>query len=515
VFDNFFNIKDALELGKGVAEIVSKSQGHHWYELFVSHPKAFEVLVRQSPDLVRAKLRVASLTHKEPFEWYFNERSYYASNSESFESIVKGVPLDVLQVIESEVARELAARMHHPKDPRSPTLVLESLGTDVPAAIEATLYKFTQLWVALKRIEPLTTYDDSSRLARHGLEEFVVSLVDSSPALWANSLHLLLQEPGGARDFVETLTISLVQTSEAVHESLRQLSQKSENLELRDRAHGLMAFAGSADNSQLETVNRLLDLVGRWALAGVIFPHPLALSSKTWLASHDAEAELHAGFKAGLEEFRKDFAAQGAKNERALVERALTELSVPFRTRRPVTSALGRLLGRQPKPRISLDHRTLVESEETKHGPDIAFLVNAALHGAISIESAEFVQVKKPKRDATKWLDSWTIDVPQLNDLLNTSQSSAYWLIDKSGDVLVVPSKFVRACMPAASSKTFTLHFNDVRSSAIPVDEFLADLLIGSWLGSTHETAKRIARGEILGLVPVHLVNIEVRIHGD
>lgn len=136
--------------------------------------------------------------------------------------------------------------------------------------------------------------------------------------------------------------------------------------------------------------------------------------------------------------------------------------------------------------------------------------MRGSIPGSHALELAEFVQVKKPRQYRDRWIGSWTIETKQLKDLLMTSQSAVYWLIDPSGDVLVVPAKLLGALAPKRAGRTFTVGFNSVRSAAIMIDQFLAELLVGGWLGNERDQAKRIARGEVAGLVPKYLVELQV-----
>lgn len=133
----------------------------------------------------------------------------------------------------------------------------------------------------------------------------------------------------------------------------------------------------------------------------------------------------------------------------------------------------------------------------------------------MTLETAEFVQVKKPNRSREQWANSWKIDVDQLGKLLDTSASAAYWLIDHEGTVLALPAKFIKAWTTLRAGKSFSLGFNKVRSAAISVDQFLAELFIGAWIGNDQPVAMKIARGEVPGFFPRNIVEVRVSIHSE
>jgi hypothetical protein len=81
--------------------------------------------------------------------------------------------------------------------------------------------------------------------------------------------------------------------------------------------------------------------------------------------------------------------------------------------------------------------------------------------------------------------------------------------------VLALPAKYIIAWMPIKAGKSFTVRFNDVRSAAIPVDQFLTELFVGAWIGNAQPNALKIGRGEVQGLIPRNLVEVRVSIHSE
>jgi hypothetical protein len=130
------------------------------------------------------------------------------------------------------------------------------------------------------------------------------------------------------------------------------------------------------------------------------------------------------------------------------------------------------------------------------------------------VESAEFVQVKKPQReDAGNFVASWKIDLRQLDDLINLSQTGAYWLFDPEGSIYVVPARLVdslRRANGVSTQKTLTVTRAGIRSIAIGLDQFLVDLFAGIWIGTSAESALRVARGADKAYQPEHLFVVNI-----
>jgi hypothetical protein len=166
------------------------------------------------------------------------------------------------------------------------------------------------------------------------------------------------------------------------------------------------------------------------------------------------------------------------------------------------TQARIRGLERSSPLSVSLSQRQVRKREEKLYGCDIAFLVAVNSPWAQGVTLVELVQVKKPVRESRHriFLDRWRIDRPQLSDLLAVSPGAVYWLLGIRGEVLVVPGKFLQAVQPVKrdgiEGREFHVDYLRVRSAAIPLSQFLMDLLMGLWLGTTHDKALQFARGD-------------------
>jgi hypothetical protein len=141
-------------------------------------------------------------------------------------------------------------------------------------------------------------------------------------------------------------------------------------------------------------------------------------------------------------------------------------------------------------------------------------MVNCAIPGKVVLQFCELVQVKKLRRrpGPGTFSDSWSIDAVQLERLLSSSVSSAYWLFDEHGVVLTVPAKLlwgVGSARPLRGA-TFAVSHYEIRSMAIPLPQFFVDLLIGAWIGDTSERALKIARGEDDLILPRLMAELEI-----
>jgi hypothetical protein len=123
--------------------------------------------------------------------------------------------------------------------------------------------------------------------------------------------------------------------------------------------------------------------------------------------------------------------------------------------------------------------------------------------------------VKKPERRGTQFFDRWRITLKtQLDDLLRTSPTSCYWLVGAAGEVLVVPAKLLLGIKRGrgALGKTMNVSYREVRSAAIPLSQFILDVLAGAWIGSMDDGVVRVARGEDRGFRPREVFEITLHI---
>jgi len=202
-----------------------------------------------------------------------------------------------------------------------------------------------------------------------------------------------------------------------------------------------------------------------------------------------------------------------------VTSRLLAEREFAFRGVSGNAAALGAGTGKAP-PSIGFLHKQVPKKEEETYGCDLALLVRGRVPGALRVESAELVQVKKPESGegglggSAGFRNSWRIDTKQLADILEWSETAAYWLIDGSGEVFVVPARLLRGILEERgklSQGSAAVPYSGIRAMAIPLPEFLVDLVIGLWIGTARDTTLRLARGETGSTRPRHIVEIEVR----
>jgi hypothetical protein len=56
---------------------------------------------------------------------------------------------------------------------------------------------------------------------------------------------------------------------------------------------------------------------------------------------------------------------------------------------------------------------------------------------------------------------------------------------------------------------------NDVRHHAVPIEQFLPELFLGTWLGTHDESALEFARGEGGAVIPRHIFKISISADRD
>ncbi|MFJ6435385.1 hypothetical protein [Streptomyces sp. NPDC091416] len=84
-------------------------------------------------------------------------------------------------------------------------------------------------------------------------------------------------------------------------------------------------------------------------------------------------------------------------------------------------------------------------------------------------------------------------------------------LIPSSGNVYVVPAKFLAAVGAARSGRDslFTVGHSDVRHAAVSLEHYLTDLTVGMWLGGTSAATLSAASGENPANRPEFFLNIK------
>lgn len=340
--------------------------------------------------------------------------------------------------------------------------------------------KLARLW---RDLALLATEHDPVAIA--GLRRSVEKL--ARPGLWARSLEWLLLLGGRLEGLDATLTVALADRHPTVRRAVSRCC-RSPVLTVQLRAEGMQAAAETT--APLE--ERLLSIVSASLDARrADFPRPLSAPSSTWLADHDLEDLVRGATRRAVADFSTSMDDLGAAEEEHLTATLLSELVRAF-TSLPAHTRLAGVAG----PHLRVGHRTVTKREEKVNGADIGVVVDVRVPGRLHLRSGDLIQVKKAPRVGRE--DTWTIKRLQLHTLLEHSASAVYWLIRTSGDVLVVPAKFLAAIESATarpSSKQFTVSHTAVRHAAIRMEQYLPDLVVGLWLGSTGERTLQAAQG--------------------
>ncbi|MFI6066997.1 hypothetical protein ACIA47_17315 [Micromonospora sp. NPDC051227] len=378
---------------------------------------------------------------------------------------------------------------------------------DVPVATAPVAQIEIDLW---RNLTLLAQLGHDRRIERGGALRGIENFARDNAEKWARCLPWLLLVGPEVDDLDITMTAWLAEEHSQVVAAL-DVAATIPVPRVSLRARGLQArLEGAYQDAGTCAANVLAMQVDRHR---DVFPRPLAGPAATWLADMDLEDLVRGGAKAALRNFTKVVDAQGAAEEEGLTQRLLALLERHL-------SELGRTLAvlgdGAHKALISIKQRTVPKSEERRIGADLGILVTVSVGGELHVRFGEVVQVKKTNLfiRRTGQYDSWRIEVRQLHDLLAVSPTAAYWLIRKSGDVLVVPAKFLQAvgaerCRNA--QQTFTLRYTDVRHTAIGLDQYLCDLTLGMWVGSAEPGTVTFVSGSNSRTSPANVLEIQVR----
>ncbi len=366
----------------------------------------------------------------------------------------------------------------------------------------------TYLWSLLRRLKSYERWPDPPEL--RGVRRELASFIEDDPTAWTRALPHILARIADIPD-AESLTTVAAHRTPAVRAALEVCARDGPTMQVGDRAKGILATLDGFARPGAELADELLAFAARELDGTPIFPHPLAVRGATWIADAAAESLLREGIDRATHRFAAYFRDQGPVEEEAVTSHLLAELEIAFRE---TEARAGKLSAASGTPIGLVERRQVPKYEEKQIGCDLALLVRADVGKVFRATWAEFVQVKKPERRGARFVDQWRITLEtQLDDLLRTSPTSAYWLIGAAGEVFVVPAKILLGVKRGreARGKTMTVSYRLMRSAAIPLSQFILDLLAGAWIGSTDEATVRIARGEDRGFRPREV--FEIRVH--
>lgn len=372
------------------------------------------------------------------------------------------------------------------------------------------------LWAHLLRLVELQrSYDHDqirgvfARLSTHLVEH---------PGAWAISAREILRQAGSlGSQALDLLSLAAVHDA-TVDRALARAAKRDSDRVVRDRAGGLIARLDGVHAPDQDMRRWLADSAAR-AFDGIpLFPHPLTPLARTWLGSTEIEDTLNRCLRQAAASFGEKVRDQGAALEEVLTGMLVSDLEHAF-------ADLSLRLKSGGRPRlastITVSYRSVTKVQEKAWGCDIALLLNADLRPSVLLRLALLVQIKKPEaRRSTRSQpigDRWRIDLPQLATILEMSESAGYFLICSSGELACVTARWLRglaAGREALSQNTVTVGYNDVRHTAVNLEQFISELFLGTWLGSVAESTLRFAGGEDADMTPRHIFEIVVH-NGD
>lgn len=387
------------------------------------------------------------------------------------------------------------------------------------AGTDPALLRRVRGWMYVLKYAWYGSQHGDHRTERRGFEGAITSFALGSPEDWAAMLPMLLTRGTEVQQLVQSVTLLVAAGSGArpVREALRACLESPDEPALRDRARGLLATVEGLDTADQALSGHALSRLARCVDGRPAFPHPLDVRASTWLCSLPAEATIRARVEAAVSAFCGQLSHQLGALEEVLTERLASALKSSLDNAAVTISAVGGSRSTQGAS-ITIEDRQTTKAEETAHGADLAFLVNVSVPGAFVFESAELVQCKKAAREGgagTPFIDAYDIDVQQLKDITSVSQTAVYWLFGPHGELLVVPARLLFAIIAGSGRDrqgSARVYYAQVRSMSIPLHQFLVDLFLGGWIGSSTERALSVAKGDDPYLRPRRILEVTVKL---
>ncbi len=396
--------------------------------------------------------------------------------------------------------------------------VLDKFCPHKNADVGITILPMTKLWALLAKLAEYERNAWQHKLELTGLHAELNQLTSANPTLWARALPWLLPRMSELGQTVEAITYQLASSNSEVMAALAKLTQHDDEA-IRLKARGLQSFFHDDPDANFEFPRALADAAARYLDGMPMFPHPLTPLSKTWLGAGDVETVIATGIARACNQFAQEVVDQGGDIEEALTKALIKELEFAFRDSQPRIQ----LFGKHPPILTAKQRPTSKSKEEPIYGCDLAWLITGNVKGHFEATWVDLVQVKKSlalqqsesnRNKKTTHTDSWKIDSEQLDTILRWSQTATYWLIAAKGEVLVIPAKHLTAIRRGTKKllpqKTFTVGYHEVRSAAIPLAQYLTELLIGQWLGTTRDDVIEFAKGENTNCRPRIVIELQV-----
>lgn len=401
---------------------------------------------------------------------------------------------------------------------------LSELGIQAADRVAEAVFRMVELWATLRKLADFEARSWEHKTELVGLRAKVASLASAAPELWAEALPWILVRASAIGGLAQSVTLDLATVAPEVQQAL-DVACDSEVESVRLLARGLCTLLLGLDDPGAVLARTLADVAAHHMDGTPIFPHPLAPVSATWLGSSGVEHVLRDGMRRAAERFAGEVRDQGGDIEETLTKALVKEIEFEFRETKPRQKWLGSAGSRSSAPVLSVHQRpTSKTTEEPIYGCDIAWLLRGTVPDRYKAEWVDLVQVKKSTalhgdRTIKARADSWRIDRDQLDTILKWSATAAYWLIASAGEVLVIPARHLLAIRRGndkrEKSRTFTVGYHEVRSAAIPLEQYLVDLLIGQWVGTSSEDVLEFALGGNSRIRPRVVVEVMVLMGGS
>jgi len=370
-----------------------------------------------------------------------------------------------------------------------------------------------ELWATLHAIARYQKESWQHKTELLGLRARLFELSLADPSLWAEALTWILVRTADLGDAAQVVTLGLALDEPSVRTALEAACEEGDEC-VRLRARGLQTMLRGLEDPGSDLSRTLADIAARIVDGITVFPHPLNLRSATWLGDIRVEQLISDGIDLAADRFRPWVRDHGANVEEALTERLASELEFAFRGVKPRLRLLSSGGTGTSDPVLSVQQRPASKvTEEPEYGCDMAWLLRATVCGRYAATWVDLVQVKKSKRFHTSnAADAWNVDQQQLERILKWSQTAAYWLVTPDGSVLVVPARHLAALGAGRERrvKSFTVGYHEVRSAAIPLRQYMLDLLIGQWVGTTQGETVGFVKGEDSKIRPRVVVEVQV-----
>lgn len=348
-----------------------------------------------------------------------------------------------------------------------------------------------------------------------GLRSSLLESALANPDTWTHALRWMIMHVEHRHIKADIVAITCQLGKEAVAELARLAHD--EDPAIAALSGGIYALMKGGEDPSSAHISYLADSLAHYYDGTPKYPSPLNLRSATWISSDRLEKYMRDGVHRASSFFDTHLCEHHGSVEEALTATLLNEILSQFRSANAMLKvARSETFG---TPRLTLSQREVSKNiEEPVYGCDLAFLIKAQAPGVYLMEWTDLVQVKKSlamSNLAATLLtpDSWTIDIEQLGKMISYSSTAVYFLFCAQGGVLVVPARyllgFVHGKAGAKTNATRTLGYNDVRSAAVPLEQYLIDLLIGQWIGTNAKDTMDFVKGN-LKIKPRIVIDVDI-----